>query len=373
MDLDGTILEANRLSWEACGYTREQIVGKPFWEGPWWAPSPSTRGTDQGGVGSGRGGADVSRRDAVLRGRRQRADRRYHDPADQGRQRDECCFWPRPASTSPTASGPRPTGRSSSRSSRTAPTSSACATCRACPFFVNRAGLEMVGLDDIEQARRTPVASFFFPEDQPRIMRGVLSVGAGAGPRRDRGPLPALQDRRSALDGLQGADAAGRRRPADRVRDRQPGRHRAEATGGRPAAAGGGPVGGGPPQERVPGDAGARAAQPAGADQQRRASAARWADGDGEALRSASEMLRASGRPDGAPGRRPARHEPHHARQDRAAQGARRAGADRRAGRRSRPRAVPEHGPRADGHACRRSRCIWTPTRRGWRRWSATC
>ena len=63
----------------------------------------------------------------------------------------ECCFWPRPASTSPTASGPRPIARSSSRWSRTAPTSSACATCNGIPFFVNRAGLEMVGLDDIER------------------------------------------------------------------------------------------------------------------------------------------------------------------------------------------------------------------------------
>src|SRR6185437_14474169 len=40
MDTDGTILEPNRLSWEGCGYTREQCVGMPFWEGPWWSPSP---------------------------------------------------------------------------------------------------------------------------------------------------------------------------------------------------------------------------------------------------------------------------------------------------------------------------------------------
>ena len=46
------------------------------------------------------------------------------------------------------------------------------------------------------------------------------------------------------------------------------------AAGGQPAAAGGGPLRSGPPQERVPGDARARAAQPAGADQQRRAGAA---------------------------------------------------------------------------------------------------
>jgi PAS domain S-box-containing protein len=51
------------------------------------------------------------------------------------------------------------------------------------PFFVNRAGLTLVGLDDIEQARRMPVASFFFPEDQDRIMHeffpSVLQKGHG--------------------------------------------------------------------------------------------------------------------------------------------------------------------------------------------------
>ena len=38
------------------------------------------------------------------------------------------------------------------------------------PFFVNRAGLEMVGLENIEVARRKGVREFFFPEDQPKLM-----------------------------------------------------------------------------------------------------------------------------------------------------------------------------------------------------------
>lgn len=38
---DGTLVEANRLSLEACGYTREQVLGRPFWDGPWWTPSPT--------------------------------------------------------------------------------------------------------------------------------------------------------------------------------------------------------------------------------------------------------------------------------------------------------------------------------------------
>jgi PAS domain S-box-containing protein len=42
------------------------------------------------------------------------------------------------------------------------------------PFFVNRAGLAMVGLDTLEDAKRTPVAEFFFPEDRDRILNDFL-------------------------------------------------------------------------------------------------------------------------------------------------------------------------------------------------------
>jgi PAS domain S-box-containing protein len=51
------------------------------------------------------------------------------------------------------------------------------------PFFVNRAGLEMIGLDDIEAARKIHVQEFFFPEDQMKIMDdffpAVLKNGHG--------------------------------------------------------------------------------------------------------------------------------------------------------------------------------------------------
>ena len=48
---------------------------------------------------------------------------------------------------------------------------------------MNRAGLEMVGLDSLEQACATPVSEFFFPEDQARITQeffpAVLKDGHG--------------------------------------------------------------------------------------------------------------------------------------------------------------------------------------------------
>lgn len=34
--LDGTVLDVNRLALEACGFSREEVVGKLFWECGWW-------------------------------------------------------------------------------------------------------------------------------------------------------------------------------------------------------------------------------------------------------------------------------------------------------------------------------------------------
>lgn len=38
------------------------------------------------------------------------------------------------------------------------------------PFYINQAGLKMVGLDGVEEASRTQVRDFFFPEDQSKVM-----------------------------------------------------------------------------------------------------------------------------------------------------------------------------------------------------------
>jgi PAS domain S-box-containing protein len=51
------------------------------------------------------------------------------------------------------------------------------------PFFINDAGLRLVGLDSIQQGIKTPVKEFFFPEDQSFIMNEffpeVLQKGTG--------------------------------------------------------------------------------------------------------------------------------------------------------------------------------------------------
>ncbi|HVX12157.1 MAG TPA: PAS domain S-box protein [Pirellulales bacterium] len=40
MMLDGTLIEANRLSLEACGLRREDVIGKKFWDCGWWNRAP---------------------------------------------------------------------------------------------------------------------------------------------------------------------------------------------------------------------------------------------------------------------------------------------------------------------------------------------
>jgi PAS domain S-box-containing protein len=51
------------------------------------------------------------------------------------------------------------------------------------PIYINRAGLRLIGLDSIEQARQTPVQEFFFPEDQGMILNeffpAVMRRGQG--------------------------------------------------------------------------------------------------------------------------------------------------------------------------------------------------
>jgi len=47
---DGTLLEANRTALEAIGATREEVLGQPFWQTPWWEFSEETRDKLRDGV-----------------------------------------------------------------------------------------------------------------------------------------------------------------------------------------------------------------------------------------------------------------------------------------------------------------------------------
>jgi PAS domain S-box-containing protein len=180
MDLNGTLLEANRLSWEACGFTKEQIIGKRFWEGPWWAPS--TQLMEQIKAASAQ----------AAEGQTFRAEMPYF-VADGSERVADVAIQPitddagRVLFLAPT--GVDITDRKRAEADRekfvtlVEYSTDFIGMCdlQGVPFFVNRAGLEMVGLENLDEARRVPVASFFFPEDQARIVReffpGVLEKG----------------------------------------------------------------------------------------------------------------------------------------------------------------------------------------------------
>jgi PAS domain S-box-containing protein len=63
---DGTVLEANRASLEFAGNTLADVVGKPFWDGPWFAASPATAQAVRQAVARAAAGEFV-RFEAVLR------------------------------------------------------------------------------------------------------------------------------------------------------------------------------------------------------------------------------------------------------------------------------------------------------------------
>jgi PAS domain S-box-containing protein len=211
-DLQGTVLEANRLSWEGGGYTRDQIVGKPFWEGPWWSPSPAL--AEQIQAACARAAAGQAFRQEmpyyVADGTERMVDVTIQPIQDEdGRL------------LSLSLTGTDVTDRKRAEADRekfvTLVESSTdfigMCDLQGLPFFVNRAGLQMVGLDDLEQARHAPAASFFFPEDQPRIMQqffpSVFEKGHGEIEVRFR-HFKTGEARWMAYKVLTLADAAGR-------------------------------------------------------------------------------------------------------------------------------------------------------------------
>jgi PAS domain S-box-containing protein len=57
MDLRGYLREANNLSLEQCGYTREEVLDRPFWDTPWWRGSEEMKArirfaTEQAALGN---------------------------------------------------------------------------------------------------------------------------------------------------------------------------------------------------------------------------------------------------------------------------------------------------------------------------------
>ncbi|HWG06644.1 MAG TPA: PAS domain S-box protein [Beijerinckiaceae bacterium] len=66
LDLDGNLLEANKAPLEAAGLTREDVIGKPFWDCYWWSWSPQAQEMLKASIAEARSGATL-RYDADIR------------------------------------------------------------------------------------------------------------------------------------------------------------------------------------------------------------------------------------------------------------------------------------------------------------------
>ena len=43
LDTEGNVHDVNALALEASGYTRDEVIGLPYWETPWWRESEATK------------------------------------------------------------------------------------------------------------------------------------------------------------------------------------------------------------------------------------------------------------------------------------------------------------------------------------------
>ena len=61
VDLDGVVHEVNETATSGCGYHREEVVNKPFWDCPWWSGSTAVREQIRDSVRRAKIGETVSR------------------------------------------------------------------------------------------------------------------------------------------------------------------------------------------------------------------------------------------------------------------------------------------------------------------------
>ncbi len=50
MSVDGTLIDTNQLSLDACGFRAEDVLGRPVWETAWWQRSPETQAKVRAGT-----------------------------------------------------------------------------------------------------------------------------------------------------------------------------------------------------------------------------------------------------------------------------------------------------------------------------------
>jgi PAS domain S-box-containing protein len=106
LDLDGNLREINHLALDECGYTREQVLDRPFWATPWWRGSADVQARIRGASEQAAAGGSSTRscRTGRPTGRSASSTSRCTRSATSS---GRCGFCTRPGSTSPTGPAPR--------------------------------------------------------------------------------------------------------------------------------------------------------------------------------------------------------------------------------------------------------------------------
>jgi PAS domain S-box-containing protein len=173
MTLDGILIEPNRLSLEACGYTRDEVVGKPFWDCPWWNRSAALMDQIRGAIAQ------------AATGQAFRAEMPYF--VSDGSERivdlvvlpikgeDGNVLFLAPTGTDITDRKRAEEDREKFVTlAETITDFVGICDLQGQPFYVNKAGMRMVGLNEQEPLQDISVRDFFFPEDQPKMLDEFL-------------------------------------------------------------------------------------------------------------------------------------------------------------------------------------------------------
>ena len=241
---NGTVLEPSRVSWESCGYEREQIVGKPFWEGPWWARSPIlVERIRQACEQAARGEAFRAELPFFVDGGTERLAALDIVGIRDGEARLLCL-----AATAVDITERKRAEDDRQRLAALVESSTDFIGVYGldfAPLAINPAGLALAGLASVEDARRLRIQELFAPEDRAYIMgeffAAVMREGRGATEARFRNPrggelrrmscrVMTLQDTLGRRTGyaLIAQDITERRAPGQRSRAPEAGRSEAD-------------------------------------------------------------------------------------------------------------------------------------------------
>jgi PAS domain S-box-containing protein len=180
LDVEGAIVEPNRPFCEGCGYERTQVIGKRFWEGPWWASTASLVERIKAGSKAAAAGSAF------------RAELPYA-VGDGGQRVVDITIVPIKDDANRVlflaATGTDVTDRKRAEADRqrfvtlVENSTDFIGICdvQGVPLYINPAGLRLVGLDGMDDARRTHIRDFFFPEDQAKITEELLPLVAKTG------------------------------------------------------------------------------------------------------------------------------------------------------------------------------------------------